>query len=129
MPNLQQYIGTMRVVINVEDELDATLTMDRLERECMDLLDEEEGDSVAVTQVLPFTTDVTPEEVLNILKRARNALIKTRIKECYDLASALDQQIFQLALSQDPTMPAQYDYSRMLGFVEAIFKRKGEPNE
>lgn len=129
MPEQLQYIGTMRVVIFVEDELDATLTMDRLRQECADLLDEEEGDTVAVTQVLPFTYDVVPEEVLNILKRARNALIKTRKKECYDLAYALDQEIFQLALAQDPTMPAAYDYGRMMSFVEAIFKRKEEPND
>lgn len=126
---LKQYIGTMRVILNVEDELEAQLAMDRLQRECMDYLDDEDGDEVLVTQIMPFTTDVPPEEVLNILKRARNALIKTRMKECYDLASAMDQQIFQLALMQDPTMPAAYDYGRMMSFVEAIFKRKEDPND
>lgn len=115
--------------MNVEDELDANLTMDRLKTECENLLDEDDGDIVAITQVLPFTTDVSPEETLNILKRARNALIRTRMKECYDLAGELDRQIHSLACQMNPEMHPQYDYSRMLDFLERIVKRKEEPNE
>lgn len=129
MPELQEYVGTMRVVVNVEDELDAHLTMDRLKTECETLLDEEDGDVVAITQILPFTTNVRPEETLNILKRARNALIKTRIKECYDLAGELDKQIHSIACQMDSTMSPQYDYSRMMSFVERIFKLKEDPHE
>lgn len=119
----------MRVVLNVEDEIDATLTMDRLQQECQDLLDEEEGDEVIVTQIAPFTTDVPPEELLTIFRRARNALIRTRIKDCFDVARSLDMVIYDLAVKQDPTMPVQYDYGRMMDFLERILKNKEEPNE
>lgn len=119
----------MRVVLNVEDEVEANLTMDRLRSECEDLLDEEDGDEVIITQITEFTTDVPPEELLTIFRRARNALIRTRNKECVDLAGWLDRIIYQYAVSQDPSMPAQYDYSRMMDFLTRILKNKEEPNE
>lgn len=129
MPDLQQFIGTVRVVLNVEDEVEATLTMDRLRTECEELLDEEDGDEVIITQITPFTTDVSPEELLTILRRARNALIRTRVKECFDIASWLDQTIYQMAQTQDPSMPAQYDYGRMMDFLTRILKNKEDPHE
>lgn len=119
----------MRVVLNVEDEVEATLTMDRLRSECEDLLDEEDGDEVLVTQITAFTTDVAPEEVLTIFRRARNALIRTRVKECVDLAGWLDRVIYQFAQSQDPSMPAQYDYGRMMDFLTRILNNKEDPHE
>jgi hypothetical protein len=126
---LQQFIGTVRVVLNVEDEIEATLTMDRLQTECEGLLDEEDGDEVIITQITPFTTDVSPEEVLTIFRRARNALIRTRVKDCFDIARSLDMVIYNLAIQQDPTMSTTYDYSRMMGFLERILLNKEEPNE
>lgn len=130
MPHeLQQFIGTVRVVLNVEDEIEATLTMDRLQTECEGLLDEEDGDEVIITQITPFTTDVSPEEVLTIFRRARNALIRTRVKDCFDIARSLDMVIYNLAIQQDPTMSTTYDYSRMMGFLERILLNKEEPNE
>lgn len=129
VPEQQQFIGTMRVVLNVEDEVEATLTMDRLRSECEDLLDEEDGDEVLVTQITAFTTDVAPEEVLTIFRRARNALIRTRVKECVDLAGWLDRVIYQFAQSQDPSMPAQYDYGRMMDFLTRILNNKEDPHE
>lgn len=128
-PELQRFIGTMRVVLNVQDELEATLTMDRLQTECEGLLDEEDGDEVIITQTTPFTTDVSPEEVLTIFRRARNALIRTRMKECFDIARSLDMVIYNLATQQDPTMSATYDYSRMMDFLERILLNKEDPNE
>lgn len=124
-----QFIGTMRVIVNVEDEVEAMLTMDRLQHECEDLLDEEDGDVVAITQVVPFTTNVSPEETLVILKRARNALIRTRIKQCWDNARDLDMTIHQLTLQVDPSYSANYDYSRLLDIADRILNHKEEPNE
>lgn len=124
-----QFIGTMRVILFVEDEVEAMLTMDRLQHECEDLLDEDDGDVVAITQVVPFTTDVSPEEILVILKRARNALIRTRMKECWDNARDLDMTIHNLTLQVDPTYAANYDYSRLLDIADRILNKKEEPNE
>jgi hypothetical protein len=120
----------MRVVLNVEDELEATLAMDRLKMEAIALLDEEEGDSVEVTQLIPFTTDnLAPEEILVNLKKTRNILIRTRIRDCYDLASALDQTIHTLQAQIDPSYINTYDYGRMLSFAERILKHKEDPTE
>lgn len=129
MSRLLPFIGTMRIVLNVEDELDAHLTMDRLRMECESLLDEEDGDEVLLTQIIPFTTEVAPEETLAILKRARNALIRTRVKSCYDIAGWLDQEIVALHQQLDPEYSAKYDYGRIMDFGIRIWNNHEEPNE
>lgn len=126
---LLPFIGTFRVVLNVQDEVEANLAMDRLRLECEQLLDEEDGDEVLMTQLIPFTTDVNPEEILTILKRARNALIRTRVKQCWDSARDLDMTIHTLATQVYPEYPANYDYSKLLEISDRILNRKEEPNE
>jgi len=126
---LLPFIGTLRIVVYVQDEVEANLTMDRLRLECEELLDEEDGDEVLMTQIIPFTTDVSPEETLTILKRARNALIRTRIKQCWDTARDLDMTIHTLSMQVDPEYPANYDYSKLLEISERILHKKEEPNE
>ena len=126
---LLPFIGTFRIVLNVQDEVEANLTMDRLRLECEDLLDEDDGDEVLMTQLIPFTTDVNPEEILTILKRARNVLIRTRMKQCWDLARDLDMTIHTLATQVYPEYPANYDYSKLLEISDRILNHHEEPNE
>lgn len=123
------FVSTVRVVTVSQDEVDAQLTLDRLREAMMGLLDEEEGDSVTVTQTTEFTTDISPEEMLVILKRARNALIRTRIKQCFDLAREMDQQIYLLAGRFDPEFSPNYDYGSFIGIAERILNKGEDPYE
>lgn len=123
-------MGTLRVVLNVQDELEAVLAMDKIRNEAMDLLDEEEGDAVELTQLIRFdSAHLTPEEILVNLKRTRNILIRTRMRGCYDLASALDQQIHTLHCQLDSGYDPQYDYGRMMSFLDRILNKKEDPTE
>lgn len=126
---LLPYVGTLRVIVFAADEVEATLTMDTLQQESEKLLDDEDGDAVLTTQIIPFTTEVSPEEIITILKRARNALIKTRMKECWNTARELDMNICALSARIDPEFPPVYDYSRLLELTDRILNKKEEPHD
>lgn len=122
------FVGTLRIVYTDESEVSANLTADRLCSEISEWLDED--DTATVTQVIPFTTNVSPEETLTVFKRARNALIRQRHQESYDLARLLDMYICKITHATNTReADTQYDYSRMPRFVEHIFIQKGEPDE
>ena len=126
---MNAYIGTMRVIAYCQDEVEATLVMDKLRQECEELLDEEDGDSVTVTQITESTSNISPEETLVVLRRARNALIRTRIKECFDLAPTMDEQIYHLGSRYDPSFAPVYDYGRIITIAEAILNKGEDPHD
>lgn len=122
----------MRVVADCTDEVDATLMMERLRESCLDLLDpEEDGDTVAVTQLIPVELydHLVPEETLNVLKRARNALIRTRITDCYDMAREFDIMIHHLAVKMNIAEATPYDYGRFTSLVDRILNKNEDPTE
>lgn len=103
--------------------------MDRLHEAMTDLLDEEEGDRVVVTQIVPFNSDTSPEEVMTVLRRARNALIRTRIKQCFDLARDMDQVMHSIAGRDDPGYSLPYDYGNFITIAERILNKGEDPYE
>jgi hypothetical protein len=125
---LQAFIVTLRCVVNVESAVNADMVSERLRAICLDHLDEEEGDQVIVTQVTDSSINIHPTESLVVLKRARNVLIRTRIKECYDNARSLDETIHALEHRESlgDIMPT-YDYGRLLELAEAILQRGENP--
>jgi hypothetical protein len=123
------FVSTVRVVTVSQDEVEAQLTLDRLREAMMDLLDEEEGDSVTVTQTTEFSTDISPEEVIVVLRRARNALVRTRIRQCFDLAREMDQQIYLLQGRHDPEFSPNYDYGSFISIAERILNKGEDPYE
>lgn len=128
MPDLIPHVATLRVILNTRDEVEAILAADKLKSVCEDYLDAEEGDQVVVTQVTSTSTDVEPSETLTILLRARNALIRTRIKECYDQAREMDRIAYILEHRGDPEYAlAGYDYTRLLEVAESILKHGKDP--
>jgi hypothetical protein len=128
VPDLIPHVATFRVILNTQDEVEAILAADKLKSVCEDYLDAEEGDQVVVTQVTSTSTDVEPSETLMILRRARNALIRTRIKECYDQAREMDRIAYSLEHRGEPEYAlAGYDYSHLLEVAEAILKHGKDP--
>lgn len=124
---LTKYVATLRCVINTGSEVDAMLAADRLQAACMELLDEEDEDAVYLTQVTSISTDLEPTETLLVLTRARNALIRTRIKQCYVEAQALDQIIHALSRRYIPDIDPQYDYGRFMEVAEEILTHGKDP--
>lgn len=93
----------------------------------MELLDEEDGDAVYVTQVTSVATDLEPTETLLVLMRARNALIRTKIKDCYAEAQVLDRIIHGLSRRYSQDIEPQYDYGRFIEVADAILTRGEDP--
>lgn len=128
MPELVPHVATIRCVINTETEVDAIVAADKLQEACMELLDEEDGDEVHVTQVTSMSSNLQPEETILVLVKARNALIRTRIKQCFHEAQELDRIIFALRRRQENEMDVvQYDYSSFISTAEAILNKGQEP--
>jgi hypothetical protein len=96
----------------------------------MDWLDEEDGDKVVLTQVTSFAIEVEPEETVIILKRARNALIRSRYKDCYLLAQELDKVCHVLTKRGDSAqLLASYRYDNFLDIAAAILEQGKDPLE
>lgn len=125
-----RYVATLRAVYDAEDEVQAIFIADQIRLNAMQDLDEEEGDSIEVTQVTSDALHILPEEVLRVLRRARNQLIRTRYKQCYELAKELDQQIFVLEHRGEPDFSmAGYDYGKFMEVSEAILMKGENPSD
>lgn len=121
-------VATLRAVFDATDEVEAVFIADKIcENGQRDF--DEENDILEVTQVTSNHLDITPEETLVQLRRARNLLIKTRIRDCYMLAKELDQQIYALAHrgAADFAM-AGYDYGEFMDLTERILMRGEMPD-
>lgn len=128
MPDLIPHIATLRLVINTHDEVEAILAADKIREVAEDYLEPEDGDEVIVTQVTSMTTAVEPAETLVILRRARNALIRTRIKDCFDMGRELDKMIYALEHRGDGEHAlAGYDYGKLMEVMELILTQGKDP--
>lgn len=128
MPDLIPHIATLRVILNTEDEVEAVLAADKLKMLCEDYIDPEDGDEIVVTQVTSMTTAVEPSETMAIFRRARNALIRTRIKDCFDMAREFDKMIWILDHRADGDHAlAGYDYGHLLEVADQILTYGKDP--
>lgn len=128
MPDLIPHVATLRLVINTADEVEAILAADKIKMLAEDYLEPEDGDEIVVTQVTSMSTAVEPAETLVILRRARNALIRTRIKQCFDMAREFDKMIYQLDHRADGDHAlAGYDYSELLDVMDQILMHGKDP--
>lgn len=125
-----RYVATLRAVFDAEDEVEAIFIADQIRLNGFQDLDEDDGDILDVTQVTSNSLELSPEETLTQLKRARNLLIKTRIRQCYELAKELDQQLYALEHRADSDFSmAGYDYGKFMEIAEAILQRGEVPND
>ena len=101
LPDKQLFIQTLRVFINSPTEVDADIAGQEIVDLIEEYIDPEDGDRVESTQLTSFESDVEPDEQLIILARARNTLIRTRIKQCFDLAKEVDYTMHALRHRDD----------------------------
>lgn len=120
---MAKYIATLRAVFDADDDVDAIFIADQIRVNGAVDLDNDAGDSIDVTQVTSNTLDIRPEEVLNQLRRSRNLLIRTRIKECFELARELDKTIHALSRNEQwETVQGHYDWSEFLTLAKRILQ-------
>jgi hypothetical protein len=134
---MPRYIATLRATYDAEDEVEAIFIADQIrlngEQDLdtdEDLLDEgEEVDTLEVTQITDNGLNLTPDEALSVFRHARNLLIKTRIKQCFDLAREFDRTIYALENREiEGFSMRSYDYGRFMDLAESILIKGEVPN-
>ena len=126
---MPQYIATLRAVYEAADDAEAAFAADQIRENGRSDFDEESENTLDVTQVTSNQLDVTPEETIVHLKKARNLLVKTRIRQCYDLARELDIQIYALEHRLNPAFSmGGYNYADFVDLCEAILVRNETPS-
>ena len=121
-----KYIATLRCTISADDELEARLVAHEITEAAEGIL--EEDDTLDVTQIIPFeqSGDVEPTEMVNVLRQARNMLIRTRIVQCYEQARELDKIAWILEHRAEESFDlAGYDYTAMIDLTDRLLRRTG----
>jgi hypothetical protein len=126
---MPRHVATFRAVFDAENDVHAAVIADQIRVNGSEDLDLEEGDTFECTQVTSNQLELLPDELFNQLNRCRNLLIKTRIKECFNLARELDMQIYALRYRDSPDFTMSgYSYGDFMDLVESIITRGEEPN-
>ena len=117
------FIATLRAVFRAEDEVEAIFIADQIKVNGEKDLDKEDGDTLDVTQVTQNLAILSPEETLHLLRRARNACIRTRTKDGYDLGRELDKFIYMLKHRSEASEGfelAGYDYGDYMDVAKEV---------
>jgi len=92
-------------------------------------LDEDEGDSIDVTQVTNNTLILAPHETIAVLRKARNQMIRTRTRAGVELAKSVDEFLWVIEnrAEGEPAYAPPYPRERILAVLEAVLKRGESP--
>jgi hypothetical protein len=91
------YIATLRAVFKAPSEVDAIMIADQIRQNGERDLELDDGDTIEVSQVTATATDISPQEVLILLKRARNICIKTKFRFGFETGQEIDKLVHILA--------------------------------
>jgi len=126
---LKPYVVALRAIIYCENEVDAILAADVVRTEGEKHLDADDGDELYVAQVTEHMEAVEPSELIDRLIRTRNDLIKTRIKQCWDVARDLDFVIYGLKKRMLPHEMGAYDYGHIISVSHQILSEGKYPHD
>ena len=119
---MPEYLAVLHAYINADDYISAIGSADDLKIGMEQrLLDTDQGEAVDVVQTIPTEEPPTPSAQLTQLRRARNILLRTKSKDGYDLARALDLKIHELHVRLDPEMSlVSYDWSKFIEVLKEV---------
>jgi hypothetical protein len=126
---MTQYIATLRAVFDAESDVEAYLIAEQVRENGERDLEIEEDDSLDITQVTSNPLEVSPEETLVVLRRARNQLIRTKVRWAVDMARELDRAIWILKHRAEAEVDyaPPYPVSSFIDLVRAIIQKKENP--
>lgn len=126
---MSKYCATFRAVYDADDETSAAIIADQIRLNAESDLDTDEGDEVECTQVTSNGLHLTPDELMVLLRKTRNALIKTRWRPAYDEARELDRMIYSLGHGEEPAFAmAGYNHGDFMDLCERILMNGEEPD-
>lgn len=122
---MPKYIATYRVVFEARDDADSVLIADTVQRAIEGRLEPEDGDSVELIECIDFSFQPTLAGTTDVLRKARNMLLRTRTRQGYYLAEELDKFAYQLDHSIDERMGTPgYDFGRITEIAAQVLKGK-----
>lgn len=122
---MSQYVATIRAQYDAMDDAEAMLIADDIMTKGGVDLQLEDEDEIVVTQVVSTAPADTPEEVIDVLTRARDTLIIFRRVAYINLARELDRFIYAIE-NHDEDMVMSYDYGRFMDVMRSVLKPKEE---
>ena len=126
---MPSYVATFRATFDADDDVAAEVVCDQIRLNAEQDLDEDDGDTFECTQVTSNALALNPDELMSLLRKTRNALIKTRSKPCYDQARELDQLIYKLRFRDEPEFSmAGYSYGDFMDLTVAVLQDREEPD-
>lgn len=126
---MPRFVATFRATYDADDDVSAEIVADQIRLNAEQDLDDEEGDTFECTQVTSNALELTPDELMNLLRKTRNALIKTRVKECWEQAREIDKLIYAMRFRDEPHFALSgYSYGDFMDLTIAIIQRGEEPN-
>ena len=124
-----EYVATLRLTFKAADDVEAQMIAELARERAESEFDtEEDGDEVLLTQVTAFAAAIEPRELLTRLALTRNDLIRTRYKECYDLARELDRLSDALQKRLMPYEVTDYDFGRFPQIAQVVLLEGGNPS-
>lgn len=118
-----EYVATLRATYKAGSDAEAELAAHRMaELIREEILDDEEDDDIYVTQVISTEPAVIAEEIISVLARARDTLIRTKLSHCVDVAREVDKVCFALEQGDLESL-VPYDYGRFFDRLEEVLKR------
>lgn len=127
---VETYVATIRLTYTATDDVEAQMIAELARERAESELDtEEDQDEAILTQVTCFALQVEPSELLVRLAQTRNDLIRTRYRECFELARELDRLADALKKRLLPHEVTNYDFGRFMEVAEAILQKKENPSE
>jgi len=124
-----RFVATFRAVYEADNDVMASIVADQIRLNAERDLDLDEGDEIECTQVTDNGNNLTPDELIIMLRKTRNALIKTAWRPAYDEARELDRLIYAMKFRDEPAFTmAGYQYGDFMDLAEKILRDKEEPD-
>lgn len=125
---MTEYVATIRLTFQAADDVEAQLISELARERAESELDtEEDKDEAILTQVTSFSVAIEPRELLTRLTLTRNDLIRTRYRECFELARQLDILLDALQKRLLPEDVTDYDYGRFPEVARRILQEGENP--
>lgn len=122
---MSKYVATYRMVFDAHDDSDAVIISDAMLRAIGDRLDSDDGDTVELVECISFGLTETMAGAADTLRKARNLLLRTRVRDFYYLAEELDKAAYALEKGIDPSLGYPgYDWGRLTDIAALVLKGK-----
>lgn len=120
MSKRKEFIAVYKLFFKDPDEVDALMTAEYVRQKIEEIL--EKGDWIDTVQVIGTDSQVQPADMVILLRKTRNALIRTKLRDCFDTARQLDQFAWQFSnLCEHPGEDGpSYDHGRFMPIAERV---------